>query len=98
MDAACAAGAVAFQVFPGWAPAGGNAYFHDTPRDIGPIAKQYPGISFVVEDAALCSGQATCASQQGPFDPSQAGYGTGQLIHAPRLFGVDPVAPRCPLP
>jgi predicted TIM-barrel fold metal-dependent hydrolase len=125
LDAACAAGVAALELFPSWEVTAGTAFHlddavvepffqkaaalgltriavtrgtslpqlnatYDVPTDIGPAAKKYPGMRFIVRNAAVCSSDGPCDGAQPPYDPVGATSGTNTLIRSLLDAGVEP--------
>ena len=60
-----------------------------SPRDVGPAAKAFPGIDFVIYHSGyeFPSGDAP---EEGPFSPETADVGTNRLVASLRDAGVAP--------
>jgi predicted TIM-barrel fold metal-dependent hydrolase len=70
IEKAIALGVNTFAIHKGL-PIAGFSVEHNMPDDIGPVAKMYPDVNFVVYHSAICAGQMgsgfTCTPMEGPY-------------------------------
>jgi uncharacterized protein len=67
-------------------PFGPRSYEHSTCRDIGPIAKRFPDMNFLIYHSGYVAGE-----KEGPYDPARTD-GVDALISSLRTAGVAPNA------
>ena len=60
-----------------------------SPRDVGPAAKAFPGIDFVIYHSGY-EFPSSDAPEEGPFTPETADVGTNRLVASLREAGVAP--------
>jgi hypothetical protein len=65
-------------------PFGPQSYEHSTSRDIGPIARRFPDMNFLIYHSGYVPGQA-----EGPYDPSRTD-GVDALVTSLLKAGVQP--------
>ena len=65
-------------------PFGQRSYEHSTCRDVGPIARQFPDMNFLIYHSGFVAGQA-----EGPYDPERSD-GVDALVTSLLRNGVPP--------
>ncbi len=83
IDRACDLGVRNVAVHKG-IPFGQRSYEHSLCTDIGPIAKLYPQVNFLIYHSGWIPGRA-----EGPYDPAR-GEGIDELIRSVRQAGIQP--------
>jgi len=66
-------------------PFGRHSYEHSTCRDIGPVAKRYPDMIFMLYHSGYDAGR-----QEGAYDPAKADAGVDALVKSLSENGVKP--------
>jgi len=83
VDKACDLGVRNIAVHKG-IPFGRRSYQHSLCTDIGPIAKMYPQVNFLIYHSGWIPGRA-----EGPYDPA-SGEGIDELIRSCQQAGIGP--------
>jgi hypothetical protein len=92
VEKAIALGVKTFAIHKGL-PIAGFSVEHNMPDDIGPVAKMYPEVNFVIYHSAICAGQMgsgfTCTPMEGPY--AMGGMqGSDALITSMLANGIQP--------
>ena len=92
IDKAVALGVKTFAIHKGL-PIAGFSVEHNRPDDIGPVAKMYPEVNFVVYHSAICAGQMgagfTCTPMEAPYVMGNK-QGSDALITSMIESGIGP--------
>ena len=92
IEAAIGAGVKTFAIHKGL-PIYGFSTQHNMPTDIGPVAKEYPDVNFIIYHSAICAGQDasgfTCRPMEGAYVDGSLD-GTDALITSMKQNGVGP--------
>ncbi|HMJ11859.1 MAG TPA: amidohydrolase family protein [Polyangiaceae bacterium] len=74
-------------------PIAGFSVEHNMPDDIGPVAKMYPEVNFVIYHSAICAGQMgagfTCTPMEAPYTMGGM-QGSDALITSMLANGIQP--------